>query len=57
MHEFLSLPFTLKVRANVYSSSHWVGTAQMGNLRNESVVDERLCVWGVENLMVAGTML
>ena len=57
MHEFLSLPFTFKVRANVYSSSHWVGTAQMGNLRNESVVDERLCVWGVENLMVAGTML
>ena len=51
---FWSCPLIFKVRANVYSSSHWVGTARMGNLRNESVVDERLCVWGVENLRVAG---
>ena len=39
---------------NTYPSSHWVGTAQMGTIRERSVVDERLCVWGVQNLRVAG---
>ena len=49
-----SYVFIFKIRMNTYPSSHWVGTAQMGTIRERSVVDERLCVWGVQNLRVAG---
>ena len=48
--------FKFKVRSNAYPSSHWIGTAQMGNNRKKSVVTERLCVWGVQNLRVAGAI-